>query len=374
MREPYRPLLIVHVVWHPLCASAEMIAEELLATLFEDHRDLTVHGLRIPVRLWSGFGGELHAPPPAPIRTDDAERTVVVVLVDDEFLAADGWPEHLAELASASDQDRLHFLPVALSPHALRLSGPAAAYNWVRAYQRMDDTRQAFVVNSIVHGLLELLTADTLTVFLSHAKLDGEPVAERVGSFLQRSTKVDNWFSRHDIPHGSRWADEIRGAARRNLLLVVRSDAYATRQWCRIEVLEAKAAGSPVVVLDVLESGEDRSFPYLGNGPVVRWSPDPTPAMQEHLLTVILLEALRFEYFPLRVGGLCRLRGVPQPRYILPRPPELLGLLSVLEARVDDAGSMIYPDPPLGTEELELVGRLLPGLVPTTPTALLSGG
>ena len=50
---------------------------------------MTMHGLRIPVRVWTGDGDGAAATPPAAIDRSIARRTVVAVLVDDEQLARD---------------------------------------------------------------------------------------------------------------------------------------------------------------------------------------------------------------------------------------------------------------------------------------------
>ena len=52
----YRPLVAVHVIWHPAFPGGDQLGEALFRILFEDHTDLTSHGLRIPVRLWTGHG------------------------------------------------------------------------------------------------------------------------------------------------------------------------------------------------------------------------------------------------------------------------------------------------------------------------------
>lgn len=38
-------------------------------------------------------------------------------------------------------------------------------------------------------------------------------------------------------------------------------------------MIEAKRAGAPMVVAHAVTEGEERSFPYLGNVPVVRLGP-----------------------------------------------------------------------------------------------------
>jgi len=361
----YRPLLAVHLVAHPKCEYGKLMGQALFAALFEDPTDLTAHGMRIPVRFWHGGA----APPPLP-DLDIAERSVVVALVDGEILLSEPWRRYVRELAARCDGPHV-FLPVELNSKALDLRvGPQ---HWIRAGNVPDDKRVPSILNRVVHALYRELASEALSVFVSHAKRDGEPLAQEARAFLRTSSGgVRDWFDAHDLPHGSRWEEKIVGAARSNLLLAVRSDAYATREWCRIEVLEAKLAGSPVVVLDALETEEGRSFPYLGNGPVVRVRPG-TGTGWDRVLTVILLEALRFAYFPLRVRQLCQLHARPEPDTTTARPPELLTLLEVRAATDAASRVLVYPDPPLGHEERNLVRRMVPELVTMTPTQLLAG-
>ena len=211
-------------------------------------------------------------------------------------------------------------------------------------------------------------------MFLSHAKTDGVPIAQEVRQFLQDGSGVQNFFDAQDIPEGARWKDVIHeAAAQRNVLLAVRTDGYASREWCRTEVLDAKLNGSALVVLDALESMEARGFPYLGNAPSVRWRGDHTRLSMVELLGVLLKQTLRFRYFPIRVNDICRFYELAPPPHVLPAPPELL---TVLRARSGSGKSMrlVYPDPPLGTEELSLVSEFAPELEPVTPTTMIAGG
>ena len=120
------------------------------------------------------------------------------------------------------------------------------------------------------------------------------------------------------------------------------------------EVLYAKAGGSPLVVLDALVDVEPRAFPYLGNAPTVRWGGDASALSMERMLCVVLREALRFRHFPKRVSDLCRVYELSGGRSrVLAAPPELLTVLRARAAADDGHGHrIVYPDPPLGTEEL----------------------
>ena len=74
-----------------------------------------------------------------------------------------------------------------------------------------------------------------------------------------------------DIPAGSRFAEEIEEGVEDSSLLCVLTDNYSTREWCRKEIILAKQHQRPVVVIAAFNRQEVRSFPYLGNLPVLRW-------------------------------------------------------------------------------------------------------
>jgi hypothetical protein len=368
----YRPTLAVHVLWHPACATAGGYAKALFAHLFEDPADLASHGLRIPVRMWRSTGGKGpgRRPAPAPPPLDESERAMVVVLVDDEFLAAPGWRAVLGELQAAARDDDV-IIGVSLSPRVMQLNSPLMQTNLVRLHDVPEELRESVLVNRVTHALCRLVadTSEPVQVFISHAKSDGVGIAKKVRGFLQDGSGLANFFDAQDLLEGTRWAEQLRAAAAGHVLLAIRTDGYATREWCRVEVIEAKLGGAPVIVLDALQTLEARGFPYLGNAPSVRWNED-SPAAMEHLLGVVLRETLRSRHFPARVADLCRAYGLPPHDRTLARPPELL---TVLRERMNgDDTPLVYPDPPLGTDELALVTEFAPQLRMVTPTALIA--
>lgn len=57
-------------------------------------------------------------------------------------------------------------------------------------------------------------------------------------------------------------------------VVAVHTDSYSSREWCRREIIEAKRWNVPLVVANCIHDLDERSFPYLGNVPVVRMDPD----------------------------------------------------------------------------------------------------
>jgi hypothetical protein len=72
------------------------------------------------------------------------------------------------------------------------------------------------------------------------------------------------------------------------------------------------------------------------------------------------------------VADLCRAHRKPPAAHVLPAPPELLTVLPHRATNPGESLLLVYPDPPLGTDELALVAAVAPDLVPTTPTQLIA--
>lgn len=70
----------------------------------------------------------------------------------------------------------------------------------------------------------------------------------------------------------------------------------SSRPWCRREVLEAKRFGAHILIVDALEGGDPRSFPYGGNVPIIRWQFRDPQVDARRVLDRAVLEALRFKH------------------------------------------------------------------------------
>lgn len=362
------PVVAIYVVWHPASGVAAELAERLFTSLCTDPHYPARRGLGIPVRFRTSTSP---AAVPASIPVGGVGRTAVVVLVDAHLVVDPAWRGYVAALVHRAQRD-LVVIPVALTP-VEHLPAELAALRTVPLADVPDGQRPTVLVNRVMHDVALLLdvASRTVKVFISHAKQDGLPIARTVRRYLHEVAGLDDFFDAADIPYGSRLADEITRAAGTALaLLAIQTDTYASREWCRLEVLQAKRRHVPIVVLAAVEVGEHRAFPYLGNVPVVRWrgkSSLPT------VVTALLREVLRARYFPRRVEALCRLYGLDPEHQVFAYPPELLTALTYRHDASNagrPVGHYLYPDPPLGTEELELIHLMDPSLKPVTPTTL----
>jgi hypothetical protein len=156
-------------------------------------------------------------------------------------------------------------------------------------------------------------------------------------------------------------------------MVVVQTNTYSDRSWCRKEVLFAKHYGCPVLVVNAVTIGEERLFPYLGNAPTVRW-PFDSVRRCEVVIDAALREVLRNVHFIEHVRSLKAAGLLPDTCIEIGTAPEMLTYRNLVRAKRCDRAKrsvLLYPDPPLGDEEIEVLEDLNPSnLTFTTPTAI----
>jgi hypothetical protein len=388
----YRPYLAVHVVWRgasrratggadvDAASHAETLANAVYASLFQDPGEALSRGIGIPVHFRSVPDGDAAAP--APIDLDRAEHSVVVILVDDAMVLDPVYRAYaLGICRDAQGRCPPHLvIPVALTDAAYNLGPEVARLNAVRLQRVAPADRPRELTTALVHELCRLLLAQApagagetpvaaapVKLFLSHAKRDGLPLAETLLGFVQRQIAAQPFFDARDIPPGADFELELAGNVERSAVVAVRTDAYATRPWCRREIMIAKRRGCAMVVVDAVEGGEERSFPYLGNTPTLRWGAGG-PDRSREVVDLALRELLRVCHARGHLAALRSCGILPEGAALWPRPPEL-GFLDPARAE----GLLVYPDPPLGAEELEIFSTWHPRQLFGTPTQVAAG-
>jgi len=356
--------LFVQFEFHPASTDAAAMAEYLRAVINDDS---AVPGLRIP----TGFTPDDYSfLPPEPQLSQEADRVFVVLLADDQLVnhARTGkeggitWGDYAVKLRELCDASPNHrFLPVSLSSFAWPVDKRLNDLSFLRAFDEPDEEeRKKFVARRMLHLLIRRLRphptdddAPAVTIFLSHAKIDvgKKPgVVNSLLEYLKANQPEKTWFDCGDIASGSRFAKAIEDGVTDSALLAVVTDAYSSRSWCRREVLFAKHHQRPFVIVDALQEREIRRFPYAGNAPVIRWRDDPRDVVDS-----LLRETLRHAY----AEEMLRHRARPGDD-IFPSGPELVTVV-----HRDKTKPVLYPDPPLGTEELAVLS--LAGVTVETP-------
>lgn len=374
----FKTPLSVFIVWHSDYLEGQQTAEFIYSVLCRDYSKPLTRSMGIPVYFRSTNAENKNQP--TAIDFDESEFTAVIALVSDEFVVDKEYGNYLEkifdECNTVSDKRRLY--PIAISKNAFNVSAKLSPINFIRITQ-LNSSDCNIVTNGniysqikspILHELCRLLMnmkkatdeIDSLTIsppiklFISHSKHDESKLdAAKFRDYINSQTQLKTFFDTNDIAYGSNFGDEIKKAAHESALIVFQSDSYSDREWCRIEVLEAKSAGCPIVIVNAIMNGEKRAFPYLGNYPSIRF--------KNNFLDIIdlTLEQVLFNlYTKLFIDSLTNLYGIKADR-ILSTSPELFNFIQLKAQGIreeENFGLVVYPDPPLGSEEMEILNKL----------------
>jgi len=392
-----RPPLCLYLLAHPKSTAANKLAADLMRRFVEPP---ATGGLRIPVLFTPDYGDDL--PPDIDtepgLKLDAAQHTIVVVLADERMLrtvpsgTGEAWAAFVRRIIERAPLDISphHILPVALEPEgfqagdALHILPALAADTEAGMERRLAEISfhiAARAIQLLEHGKVPALAPNRMkapvTIFLSHAKADLRPEQHdapvRQTRELLNELPVEQWFDAQQIATGQDFADAILAGIRDcSVLLAFQTDHYSSRPWCRREVLEAKRLGAHVLIVDALQTGEARSFPYSGNVPTVRWQFNTDPqadaqqldalqrANAQRVIDRAVLEALRFKH------NRAVLAASAEQEIVLAAAPEAVTLANE-HGDGDTAKTFLYPDPPLGREELQVLQRLRPNARFLTP-------
>lgn len=314
---------------------------------------------------------------PEPVPWDEAETTVVLAFIDQYALGTPTWrswvearaaeagpgdPAVVADRAGEGSRPRRVVVPVALDPAFtnLDLAGLHAVH-----LLPAEPTFRDGPVRLLHHIWRELRGERRARLFVSYAAADGRPRAEAIQQYLANRTHLEPLFDRVSLLEGGRFDTQIeQQLASACALIVVLTDAWSGRPWCQRELLFAKSQGVPVVVIDALERGVPRAFPYLGNGLTLRWTDD-----LPELLHLVMLEATRDAFVDRHLEVLRAAGWLPPGADTLDRAPELATL-----ERWARQPELVHPDPPLAQHEHDLLKRVVPTTRVRTPTQALMRG
>jgi hypothetical protein len=217
IKDYYKSPLIIYVVWHHANAMGLKIAEDLYNSFCRDTNSPLSRGLNIPVRF--RYLPQKPGKVPMDIDTSVADRTAVVLLIDDEMFGDSIWYEYIQRIAQNSDE-RNRIFPVALSKYAFSIDEDnLSRRQFIDLRKFVDDdggdARERLnkeLRSRLLHDLARLfLKAPAVSnaeahfgeppvkLFVSHAKADGEGLALRFRDYVQSQTKLKTFFDVNDI-------------------------------------------------------------------------------------------------------------------------------------------------------------------------------
>lgn len=364
----YKTPLSIFVVWHPNYLEGQQIADFLYSSLCRDSSKPLIRSMGIPVYYRTTRVKETNKP--ITINFNESEHTAVIALIDDHFVIDEAFSNYLDDIFDEcnSEKNKRRVYPIAISNNAFQVSTKFSSVNFIRVNQ--NETTKTQIKCDILHELCRLLLnmrnakdeMDTLEIaapiklFISHSKHDDSKTdAIAFRDFINSETQLKTFFDANDIAYGSDFGEEIRKAVGESALVAFQSDSYADREWCRIEVLEAKSAGCPIVIVNTVKNKEQRTFPYLGNYPSLRFKGN----FQE--IIELTLEQVLFNLYTRKfIDSLTDLYHV-KAKNILTTSPELFNFIQLKKQGLDkneNFGLVIYPDPPLGSEEIQILNEL----------------
>lgn len=379
MESVTRPLFALYIVWHLSNAGGPEVADLLRRHFGHDrHRNIAGnHGLSVLYRSEVVPAGVA----PLVIDWDEAETTAVVVLVDSALAGDVGWSNYVRELSrNAQTRGRLlaRLFPVVMDNGGREFQFEEQALRWDRWEGSNAEKRRRLVseltyeFSRMLRYRLDLLRRPEIAaapfpdylnkfqIFISHSKHDedGESVARSSRDWLHENSALSSFFDVYDIPAGLSFREVILHHIETSAVVVLHTDSYSSREWCRREVIEAKQRHVPMVVVDCLRDFDQRSIPYMGNVPIVRMSPD----QQDRIgifVGCLLDEVFRTFLWRHRVEPF---REAYPNVLFTARPPELISLAALPNQQNGVGMAIVYPEPPLGVDEARLFSEIAPNV------------
>lgn len=359
-------LMRLHVVWDHNSREGARIAERISCHFDGIGMERDGVAFRVPVRFSSSPWAE-GSPLPQPIDLDRATHNAVILLYDEEMYEhRDAWNSWTTALHSAMAARRDTDVYVAFGSMD---DAPMLAADETRRTQyqrrkkwsllRNDEARDQRLLLYLlikVRAHLRERAGETAKepIFVSHAKADGDTAARAIVDFINNTSDgvpLETFYDATELMPGDRFDDRFKGAIGRGTLLAIVSDVYDTRPWCVFELTEAKRGRRPIVLADIGGTRTGRTFPYGANLPRVRVQPSAGDnSWIEMLLVETMSEGLRCDLFERQASAVA-----PSGSLVLPRPPELFDVVH----RDALPGCIVYPDPPLGDIEADLLRRAL---------------
>lgn len=335
--------LSIHVLYHKNCKEGEKVYSSLYKSLCRDPESPCMDGMGIPVYFSTGDDNSI-----TPLVEAGSEKVLLLLLMDAYLLCSDKWKATIKKLLEQNEDGKMKIVGVKLSSHfnnfiteldkvqMIGLKSESIVDNYEEFQTQLFDLIIRFIRGK---------DTEKLSVFISHTKRDkdkiGEKMAQQVRQFLFTDTKLKSFYDVKDILDGYKFDEQIKENVKNSLLLILFTDAYSSREWCRIEALTAKGNKVPIVVVSLLQESVGRLFPYIGNVPSIVYHEDWRP-----VINLLLKTAINFIYQTQLLESISDKNAT-----YLPYPPEAYSLTLV----EDEKQKVYYPEPPLGNEELEVL-------------------
>lgn len=353
------PLAIV-VAYDKQFTGGLSIYEDLYHLLCRNANEPLVDGLDIPVYFQTNQeDGNIYDVRKA----INADKVVVLLLVDLCMFNSSAWANYINELVNDEKNGVVKVLPVALCQYAFDINHELGKQQYIRLKNfNIRDCWKEFLIrfyDDLIRTLCK--SQEKLQIFISHTKKDedrmGIEKANELKAYLRADTKLNSFYDANDILDGYSFGDQITENLKKSLLIILETSTYSDREWCRIEAIVGKENYVPTVVVSLFNGMIPRTFPYLGNTPKIRFD-----ANWDEVICLLLRTALDKYYEERYLENFSQANSK-----VIPMMPEFINI-----GKVDGVNQILYPEPPLGNEELEVVKRQFPTITFNTPSQIFA--
>lgn len=376
MLDSMRPFLSLYVVWHPKFVDGHAIAECIRKHFRRELYENIVEGTGLSVIYRSVAVPNSGCP--LPIDFTDSETSATIVLIDTEFVGDQSWVGYAHSLAKETESlgFKHRIFPVFMDKKTMSINIDEQGFrlfDWGGSFNEKMDKLIAQLTYEFCRLLRfylaysnEAVNNDValegylkkVQIFISHSKHDnnGERIAIIIRNYLHENSGFQSFFDVLDIPPGVKFQQVLLHQVKSSAMISLHSDSYSSREWCRREIIEAKRWNVPLVIANCIENLDERSFPYMGNVPVVRL--DPTLICNIHFIIYRLLDEVLKNYL-----WDCKVKlanNKDESLIFIPRYPELISLTYIANAQEQKNITIVYPDPPLSAEEERLFFDIVP--------------
>jgi hypothetical protein len=284
--------------------------------------------------------------------------------------------------AQRAHSDRIGIFPVAVDPGASsgnRISEMLTGYLSIGVPSGLGDPEplDELRCRDLAQGLAQMIAGSNarLQVFISHTRRTGSGEGEDVHRLIKLvreiilETRLRHFFDASDLQPGRNWEEELRRQAASSALLALRTDLYASRTWCQREMLIAKRAGMPIVILDFLGRGEERGSFLMDHIPRIPVRDLDSPLSKAEIrrgLNLLVDECLKRAIWNVQ-RSLAVHRSELEISWWAPHAPEPVTLTHWLVERTAEGAfvlgdgdlRILHPDPPLGPDERDALQEML---------------
>lgn len=348
--------LAIYVAYSQLYKEGNELYGQIYRWLCRNSRKPLSNGLNIPVYYTNGVETQFDE--------SRAERIAILLLIDSNMWRDQSWRKKVIEWEKKVN-DQFMVIPVKLCKDAFDFCGSvkhlqfitldtfSISENWERFQLRVYDCLIRFLSND---------PEKKLKIFISHSKRDddnkGEKLALELKNFLQSETKLDVFFDVNDNLDANPFDASIyKGLETSAVLIMLFTNTYSSREWCRKEIISAKKCKIPVCGVSAVDGNIDRILPYIGNIPCTVYDKSWLPIINLALRTVLDQSFERKLLGEIQQGG----------TEIVPFAPEVISL-----QKLNSKTIILYPEPPLGEEELNLLRDIHPNAICLTAMEYLA--